>query len=158
VSSNDPSSSTVSKEGSSLTSRLHAGISGPVVSSQEGGVTVYNVGPPRMVYYLDSNGTIRELNNSGQYPDEVWIENASSAKDGGNTGQVADPNDAVQPTGLAVTQGIPNGKIHMSTGFRGKIQQIWLFYQANSKDITVQVRNSDEAGYWGEPTTIPVGR
>ncbi|KAF7506120.1 hypothetical protein GJ744_012271 [Endocarpon pusillum] len=133
------------------------GLSGTTISSTEAGFGGYNVGgPPRMLYYLDSNNTIRELNNTGVYPNEVWIENASSTKTLGNTGQAANPNDPAKPTGLAVATGIPNGKMAMSTGFRGITQQIWLFYQASSTDITVIVRDRDEAGYWADPATIPI--
>jgi hypothetical protein len=113
-----------------------------------------------MIYYLDASGTVRELNNTNQYPNEVWMEDVSSAgiTNGGNNGVVAEPSNKVGPTGMAVTAAMPNTKLSMATGFRGSIQQVWLFYQANGTDVTVQVRDSDAAGQWRTPAAIPVSR
>lgn len=136
---------------------LFADLTGPTVNS-EGGLSVSGVGLPRLIYYGDENGSIRELNNSYQYPNEAYIADVSSHADGGNTGTpVFENTTASTLSGMVVATGIPNGKVSMASGFRGKVQQLWLFYQASGHDITVQVRDSDAAGNWTEPSQIPVG-
>jgi hypothetical protein len=127
-----------------------------VVNSSGGGLAVTNVGLARMVYYFDSDGAIRELNNSMQWPNEVWMEDETPSVDGGNTGVMADPSAAVGPSGSPVATGIPNGKVSMAPGFRGTMQQLWLFYQTNGTDVSVQIRNADATGNWTDPTPIPV--
>lgn len=77
---------------------------------------------------------------------------------GGNTGVAAEPTNEVGPTGMAVTAAMPNTKLSMAAGFRGSIQQVWLFYQTNGTDVTVQVRDADAAGQWKTPVAIPVSR
>ncbi|KAJ5205845.1 hypothetical protein N7491_003531 [Penicillium cf. griseofulvum] len=132
-------------------------LTGPTLNS-EGGLSVSGVGLPRLIYYGDENGSIRELNNSYQYPNEAYMADVSSHADGGNTGTPVFGNmTASTPSGMVVATGIPNGKVSMASGFRGKVQQLWLFYQVSGHDITVQVRDSDAAGNWTEPSKIPVG-
>lgn len=47
------------------------GLHGPTVGSAFGGVTAGNLGLPRVIYYLDASGTVRELNSTNLYPNEV---------------------------------------------------------------------------------------
>jgi hypothetical protein len=111
-----------------------------------------------LIYYGDENGSIRELNNTYQYPNEAYIADVSSRANGGNTGTPIFGNmTASAPSGMVVATGIPNGKVSMAAGFRGKVQQLWLFYQASGHDLTVQVRDADAAGNWTEPSQVPVG-
>jgi hypothetical protein len=139
-----------------------------VVDTVPGSISVYNLGPPRLIHYLDPNGSVRELNNSGQYPDETWMENVSSTTEAGNTGDSADPSASVGPQGSIVfdsststnanvAEGLHRG-VSMVAGFRGKVQQLWLFYQTNGTDVSVQTRDADAAGVWSQPTQVPVGR
>jgi hypothetical protein len=137
---------------------MNLDLNGPVIGSPYGGIAVTNVGLPRMVYYVDEDSTIRELNNTFQYPNEVWMRDISSTPDRGNTGLMANPNATVGPEGSTVAVTIPNGKMTISAGFRGRIQQMWLFYQTNATDISVQTRDADSAGEWSDPSPIPVAR
>ena len=128
------------------------------MTAPTGGLAVANVGLPRMIYYLDSSGAIRELNNSLQYPNEVWMEDVTSTgtTNSGNSGVEADSSQAVGPVGMVVGKGMSNTKLAMAAGFRGKLQEIWLFYQQNGTDVSVQMRDADSAGQWSEPSGIPV--
>ena len=103
---------------------------GPTVNSGEV-FSVSGVGLTRLLYNVEDSGSIRELNNSYQYPNEAFIADVSSQANGGNTGTPIFGNTtANMPSGMVVATGIPNGKVSMAAGFRGKEQQLWLFNQA----------------------------
>ena len=81
----------------------------------------------------------------------------SSHAKGGNSGTPNFGNTSTSmPEGMAVAEGIPNGRFQMASGFRGELQQLWLFYQGSEHDLTFQTRDSEAAGNWSEPATIPV--
>lgn len=129
-----------------------------MVGSPDGGLTVSGVGLARLLYYQDADGTIRELNNTLQYPNEVWMQNVTSSSSGGNSGTMVSPNGtAIGPTGSVVAKGIPNGRVAMASGFRGLNQELWLFYQSNATDVVVQVRDAQSPGQWSSPTQVTVG-
>lgn len=115
------------------------------------------VGTSRLIYYQDASGTIRELNSTGQYPNEAWVTNVSSSAATGNTGVVVNPGSS-GPSGMAVAKAMPNSKMSVISGFQNNTQQVLLFYQAKGTDITMQFRNTNLAGQWSASTTIPVSR
>ncbi|KAF7717413.1 Fungal fucose-specific lectin family protein [Penicillium ucsense] len=130
---------------------------GPEIASN-GGMAVAGVGPPRLLYYSDENGYVRELNNTFRYPEEAYIADVSSQPDGGNSGTPVFGNMTVSaPTGQVVATGVPGTRLDMAAGFRGKVQQLWLFYQTSAHDISVRIRNADAAGYWTIPSAVSVG-
>ncbi|KAF3484071.1 uncharacterized protein GIQ15_03395 [Arthroderma uncinatum] len=132
-------------------------INGPQVASKYGGIAVANVGAPRLLYYFDDKAIIRELNNTYKYPDEAWIEDVSSTLSDGNRGMKSDTNATVGPEGYRVISSVPNGRMSMAAGFRGKIQQLWLFYQSNGTDIKILTRDADAAGRWSPPASLKIG-
>ncbi|KAK2875960.1 hypothetical protein FQN49_001481 [Arthroderma sp. PD_2] len=131
-------------------------INGPPVTSEDGGIAVTPVGSPRLLYYFDNDGTIHELNNTYKYPNEAWIEDVSSTLSEGNKGTKSDTNATVGPEGSRVVNSVPGGRVSMAAGFRGKIQQIWLFYQSNGTDISMKSRDADAAGKWSTPIALQV--
>ncbi|KAM5479489.1 hypothetical protein MaudMau93_007867 [Microsporum audouinii] len=141
---------------SNTSTKWEQNINGPSVSSENGGIAVTPVGGPRILFYLDDDGTVRELNNTDTYPHETWIEDASSTSSGGNRETRYDTNASVGPEGSRVIKAIPGGRVSMAAGFRGKIQQLWLFYQSNGTDISTKSRDADAAGKWSAPVALKI--
>lgn len=110
-----------------------------------------------MVYYQNPDGMIRELNNTDFNStrgslSEGWVSNATTDAKKGNTGSEADGDER----GLDVVHAMSGTKMSVSMGFRGKINQIFLFYQQNGSDITVLVRDEGDIGGWdgGKPLEL----
>ena len=114
------------------------------------------VGGPRYLYYQDSTSSLHELINVGDQAGdgsaEYWIANLTS-----NGLIVQNITTQGSNTGVVVTPAMLGSKLSMSAGFRGKTQQLFLFYQANGSDITVKVRDVPHPGLWGDPVSLPVG-
>jgi hypothetical protein len=121
------------------------------------GLSVTGVADLRLLYYGDKKGIIRELNNTGDFPKEAYTANVSSQADGGNVGTLVYNTTHSMPSGMAVATGIPDGRNSMASGSRGTLTQLWLFYQSDDHEISVQFRDSGAAGNWTQPSSIPVG-
>ncbi|KAL9119431.1 MAG: hypothetical protein Q9187_004020 [Circinaria calcarea] len=114
------------------------------------------VGGPRYLYYQDPTSNLHELvnvgNQAGDGSAEYWVANVTS-----NGLIVQNITTQDSSTGVVVTPAMLGSKISMSAGFRGKTQQLFLFYQTNGSDITVKVRDVPRPGLWGNPVALPVG-
>ncbi|KAJ5760244.1 hypothetical protein N7520_007400 [Penicillium odoratum] len=121
------------------------------------GLSVTGVADLRLLYYGDEKGVVRELNNTVDFPKEAYVANVSSQADGGNFGTLVYNTTDSMPSGMAVATGIPDGRNSMASGSRGTLTQLWLFYQSDDHDISVQTRDSGAAGNWTQPSSIPVG-
>jgi hypothetical protein len=116
-----------------------------LVPTTASGITVSNVGAPRLLYYQDANGDLRELNNTGT-TSEVWIANVTFTTDYGNRGTAINSTYNLGPTGMVVTPAMTGTRLSMAAGFRGVIQQIYMFYQLDGSDVQVRIRDADSAG------------
>lgn len=111
-----------------------------------------------MIYYQDLNATIRELNNTDFNStrgslSEDWVSQATTDAKKGNTGSRAGGGER----GLEVVQAMSGTRMSVSMGFRGKINQIFLFYQQNGRDLTVLVRDEEDIGGWGGGKALELG-
>lgn len=48
-------------------------------------------------------------------------------------------------------------RLSVSTGFRGKTNQIWVFFQTNGSDISVVSRNEHDIAGWGVSEVLNIG-
>ena len=149
----------VPKEPKKSLTRYHSvGINASISSPSTLGVAATTLIGSRMVYYQNADGMIRELNNTDFNStrgsvSEGWVSNAATNAKKGNTGSEADGDER----GLDVTHAVPGTKMSASMGFRGKINQIFLFYQRSGSDVTVLVRDEGHIGGWDGGTTLELG-
>ena len=111
-----------------------------------------------MVYYQNPDGMIRELNNTDFNStrgslSEGWVSNATTNAKKGNPGSEADGDER----GRDVVPAMSGTKMSVSMGFRGKINQIFLFYQRDGSNITVSVRDEGDIGGWDGGKTLELG-
>ena len=78
---------------------------------------------------------------------------ASTDAKKGNTSSKA----VADARGLDVAQAMPGTKMSVVMGFRGKTNQIFLFYQQNGSDITVLVRDERNIGGWDGGKALELG-
>ena len=61
------------------------------------------------------------------------------------------------PTGVPVVQAMRGTRMSASVGFRGKTNQIFLFYQLNGTDVRLVTRDENSVGGWGPGIALDVG-
>lgn len=147
---------TQKKETSLMVSSI--GINASVTSNSTLGIAATTHTGSRMLYYQDLNATIHELNNTdfnGTHGSlsEGWVSYASTDVKKGNTSFKAG-GDA---RGLDVVQAMSGTKMSVSMGFRGKTNQLFLFYQQNGSDITVLVRDEGNISGWDGGKALELG-
>lgn len=102
---------------------------------------------------------MRELNNTDFLTNngmiEGWVTNSSSD---GKTGiNVGESSITTTPTGLPVVQAMRGTRMSASVGFRGKTNQIFLFYQLNGTDVRLVTRDEQNVSGWGQSVALDVG-
>lgn len=140
------------------TQKWELGINASVTSNSTLGIAATTHTGSRMLYYQDLNATIHELNNTDFNSargslSEGWVSYASTDAKKGNTSSKA----VADARGLDVAQAMPGTKMSVVMGFRGKTNQIFLFYQQNGSDITVLVRDERNIGGWDGGKALELG-
>ncbi|MCJ1252109.1 hypothetical protein MMC30_009347 [Trapelia coarctata] len=126
-----------------------AGLTGTSVTDSSLRLCMSGVGGPRYLYYPDPTAQMRELINTGNQDGDGAPENWQD--------YIANLTTQSPLSGEPVGQAMRGSKMSMSAGFRGKTQQLWMFYQAEGSDVSVRIRDVPKPGQWSERVALPVG-